>query len=84
MRKLLMVLVLMMSGLVAGCQQQRGDSGDLSATGSQGLLDSTDQRNRRLRYIENVNSRMLIDDWDMVWLQERGSRLSPYITYVGR
>jgi len=82
MRTLLMVLVLVVSGLVAGCQHPQG--GSLAATGSQGLLDSTNQRNRRSRYIDNVSTRMLVDDWDMFWLYERGSTLTPYIIHVGR
>ena len=84
MRKLLIVLVLMMSGLV-GCspsQENRGDG--LSASGSEGLVDSTAQRSRRIRYIETVNSRMLVDDWDTLWLNERSTRLTPHILYIGR
>jgi len=81
MKTFFMVLVLVLSGLVAGCQQQNGSS--LAATGTQGLLDSTDQRNRRHANIDNVNTRMLVDDWDMFWLYERSSSLTPYIVHVG-
>ena len=82
MKAFLMVLVLMVSGLVAGCQEAHRDS--LAATGTQGLIDSTYQRNRRIRYINNVQTRMLTDDWDMVWLYDRSSKLTPHIVHVGR
>lgn len=82
MRAFLMVLVLMVSGLVAGCQEPQRDS--LAATGTQGLLDSTDQRNRRMRYIDNVQRRQLTDDWDTFWLYDRSTKLTPFIVHVGR
>jgi len=84
MRKLLIVLVLMMSGLVGCSPGHRDRSAGLSASGSEGLVDSTDQRSRRIGYIETVNSRMLVDDWDSLWLNERSTRLTPHIIYIGR
>ena len=82
MRAFLMVLALMVSGLVAGCQQPQRDS--LAATGTEGLLDSTEQRNRRIRYVDNVHTRMLVDDWDTFWLYDRSTKLTPFIVHVGR
>lgn len=84
MRKLLIVLVLMMSGLVGCSPSQENRADGLSASGSEGLVDSTVQRSRRLRYIETVNALMLIDDWDALWLNERSTRLTPHILYIGR
>ncbi len=106
MKNLLLVLVLLTSGLVAGCQES-SDTNHLSATGpkalqasaaqrqvagsdglsanyTQGLMEGTSQRHRRIKYINNVNTRMLVDDWDMIWLQESSIRLTPYIIHVGR
>ncbi|MCK4602721.1 MAG: hypothetical protein KAU28_09655 [Phycisphaerae bacterium] len=83
MRKLLIVLVVMVSGLVGCSPDQRDRSAGLSASGSEGLVDSTDQRSRRIGYIEIVNSRMLTDDWDRLWLNERSTRLTSHIIYIG-
>ncbi len=83
MKKFSMTLVLLVAGLVTGCQ----DLGSLEspdAIGVPGLADSGVQRARRIAYIRNFQRKMLIDDWDMVWLNERSSRLTPYYLYVGR
>ena len=83
MRKLLIALVLMISGLVGCCP--KGAGGDtIGANCSDGLVDSADQRCRRIRYIDTVQNRMLVDDWDMVWLNDRSTRLSHHFIYVGR
>ena len=84
MRKLLIVLVVMVSGLAACSPQHRDRSAGLSASGSEGLVDSTSQRYRRIGYIDTVNSRMLVDDWDALLLNERSTRLTSHILYIGR
>ncbi|HDZ22703.1 hypothetical protein LCGC14_0644630 [marine sediment metagenome] len=56
----------------------------LQANLSNGLVDESDERSRRLSHISNLNTRMLVDDWDFVWMYERTSSLTLYKTHVGR
>ncbi len=81
MRKLVILLALTFTVLISGCET--GTSGALSPLGA-GLHDNPEARNIRIDYIHNVETRMLLDDIDMVMLQERSSRLSPYTISVGR
>lgn len=49
-----------------------------------GLVDESDERSRRLAHISNLNTRMLVDDWDACWMYERTSSLTSYKTHIGR
>lgn len=64
--------------------QEQYESGSLlKANWKNGLLDDTATRSRRYDNIQNLNTRMLVDDWDRAWLFGRSSMLTPYIVRVG-
>ncbi|MHC4562747.1 MAG: hypothetical protein ACYS8X_08265 [Planctomycetota bacterium] len=79
MKKLVILLALTMGSLLVGCKRDPMD-----ATLRNGLVDSEAQRDRRVRNITNLQTRMLVDDWDAFWSYERSSGLTPYIVHVGR
>ena len=89
MRTLCILVVLALSGLLVGCQEAgppQGAQGPnlLQATGHNGLNASDADRQRRIYNIETLQKRMLIDDWDAIWLRERSSKLTYYDAYIGR
>ena len=64
--------------------QEEHEAGSLlEANLHNGLLDDTGARSRRYDNIQNLNTRMLVDDWDRAWLFGRSSMLTPYIVRVG-
>ena len=62
MKKLLAMLIICLVTLLAGCT----------------IAETSEQRNRRLTHITNRQMRMLIEDWDYVWLYDRSTKLSPW------
>lgn len=86
MRKLCLLVVLAVSGLLVGCQQTPPpqETHLLQATGHNGLNESDAERQRRIYNIDNFNKRMLIDDWDTLWSYEKSSHLTYYDGYIGR
>jgi len=64
----LILLILCVAFIIGGC----------------GLTDSTQQRHRRMLQITNLQSRMLMDDWDYVWLYDRNSWLTEYHPRIGK
>ncbi|MFP4105771.1 MAG: hypothetical protein ACLFVU_06720 [Phycisphaerae bacterium] len=68
MKKLLMGFVLALVGLSAGCS---------------GMVDTPAERERRFSQINELNQRMIVDDWDYLWLQDRNSRLNEWHVHVG-
>ncbi|MDY6912848.1 MAG: hypothetical protein SVT52_00080 [Planctomycetota bacterium] len=68
MKTLLMVIVLAVGSLlVAGCT----------------LMDTAEQRNRRVGQTADFQNRMLVEDWDYFWLFERNSRLTQWHPRTG-
>ncbi len=64
--------------------QEQYESGSLlEANMKNGLLDDSATRSRRYDNIKNLNTRMLVDDWDRAWLFGRSSMLTPYVVRVG-
>ena len=89
MRKLCLLVALVVSCLLIGCQrtapvQATQETHLLQATGHNGLTDSDAERQRRIYNIENLNKRMMIDDWDAFWMQDKSSKLTYYDAYIGR
>jgi len=78
-----MLLLFLVAGALAGCEKS-SESTMLEANGKNGLIYETAARARRNDHIENLNKRMLVDDWDRLWLYERSSMLNPYVVRVGR
>ncbi len=69
MKNLLLVLAVMicLSALLSGC----------------GMTDSYQERVWRYKQIDDLESRMFVDDWDYFWLRERATYLSEYYPHVG-
>jgi len=67
--KILCALSLMLLGMVfGGC----------------GLVDSYPERERRIAHLTDLQTRMMVDDFDYLILLERSSMLSEYHPHVGR
>lgn len=62
MKRLLVLLVVLVGTCLAGC----------------GLVDSHQERKRRYKTITQLQSRMIIDDWDYFWLADRPSYLTTW------
>jgi hypothetical protein len=95
--KNILILCVLLAGLLVACdygktdeqikaseEQELRDGDPLAAAGQVGMLDTAAQRQRRLDYINNLNKRMIVDDWDTFWLYERSNTLTPYIARTGR
>ena len=86
MKTLCLLVALAIGMSVIGChqtsQEAMSDGYLLRASGGNGVTDSDIQRQRRIDGINNLNKRMLVDDWDAFWLYERSSRLSYYSTLI--
>ena len=70
MRNLLILLVLVMVGsfLLSGCAS---------------LTESRAERSRRIDQITELQMKMLVDDWDYIWLYERSTSNTQWHTWVG-
>ena len=67
MKNVLIVLVLLAGAFLTGC----------------GLTDSLEERERRYSQITDLQLRMLVDDWDYVWLMDQNSNLTEFHPRVG-
>ena len=65
---ILLVLCLAAASILAGCS---------------GVVDTYDDRVRRYKQINNFQTRMIVDDWDYIWLYERSSNLSEWNPRIG-
>ena len=63
MKKLLVILILCSVMLMAGC----------GTPGHPTLVDSAQERSFRIDQICDFQTRMLVDDWDSIWLIERNT-----------
>ena len=68
MKKLAMVLILLAGTLMCGCST---------------LTETPPERNRRIALQNDLQMKMLVEDWDTFWLQEHVSSLSRWHPYVG-
>ena len=55
----------------------------MTGCGGDGVADSYRERMQRIKQIDDVQARMFVDDWDYLWLYERGSYLSEWYPRVG-
>ena len=67
MKKCLIVLVLCLGGLLAGCN----------------LVDTPEERNNRIAQSWDLQGRMMVADFDAYLLLDRNSYLTPWFTKVG-
>ena len=68
MKKLAMVVVMFIGMYMAGCNT---------------LVETWPERCDRLQLQNNLETRILAEDWDYFWLQERCSHLSQWHPLVG-
>ncbi|HUS48076.1 MAG TPA: hypothetical protein VM098_08150 [Phycisphaerae bacterium] len=52
-------------------------------SGCDGMVDTSQDRMRRIRNINELQTRMIVDDWDYIWLYERNTYLSQWYPHVG-
>jgi outer membrane protein assembly factor BamE (lipoprotein component of BamABCDE complex) len=52
-------------------------------SGCSGVGDSYSDRLRRGKHINDLQTRMLVDDWDYFWLYEHNTYLSEWYPRVG-
>lgn len=69
MKKLAVMLTIVAASLLTGCT---------------GMVDSPRERYVRYKNINEMRQRMLVDDWDYLWLMEQNEELSPYHAKFGR
>ena len=88
--KQLLILLTLLAGFVIGCnpvsmgeiatdtsrKHLDGQNGDV------GLVDSKEQRWVRNSLINDINIRQMQDDWDYIWLYERNSQLTEWVTEI--
>ncbi len=67
MARLMIIAVLSLASFVAGC----------------GMVETADQRNRRISHIAAMQSRMMVDDIDTILLLDENTRLTRWNAYVG-
>jgi len=67
MKKLLILLVLILGCAMPGC----------------GLVHTPTERSRRISQAHKYQWRMMVDDWDYLWLNERNSRMTEFHPRVG-
>jgi len=67
MARLLIVVVLLAAGFLGGC----------------GMVETADQRNRRISHILDMQSRMMVDDIDTILLMDENTRLTRWHSQVG-
>lgn len=69
MKTALVAVILILGSLLAGCCGN--------------LIETPKERERRICLQTELQFKMLVDDWDYLWLQERASRLTQWHPYVG-
>ena len=68
MKRLIILLVLIAGSFVlSGCT----------------MTETKADRHRRLRLITNLQARMLVEDWDYLWLMEHNTETTPWHSWVG-
>jgi outer membrane lipoprotein-sorting protein len=67
MKKLALLLIVVVGLFVVGCTP----------------TETAAQRNRRIAGITDINARMMVEDWDHIWLYERSSSLTEWHPHVG-
>ncbi len=71
MKKLILLLILVVGPVLAGCSNNSG------------MVDSSEERNRRLSAVSDINERQVVDDWDEFWLYDQNIKLSEWQAFVG-
>lgn len=67
MKNLLMILVLCLAMLATGCT----------------MTETATERDQRIAHLNDVNRRMLVEDWDEFWFYGRASHLTNWNLRTG-
>ena len=68
MKKILLLLVLFVgSAMLSGCT----------------LTETSEERSRRIGLINDLQLRMMVEDWDYLWLYERNTQTTQWHPWVG-
>ena len=73
MKKLLVILIVFSVIVMVGC----------STAEYPGLVDSALERDFRKSQIDDFQMRMFYDDWDSIWLRDKGTKLSYWRQHIG-
>lgn len=71
MKKFFLLLLLVIGPALAGCGNNSG------------MVESSEERNRRLTAVSDINERQLVDDWDEFWLYDQNLKLTEWHVFVG-
>lgn len=72
MKKVLAMMILSLAGVFVGCD----DSQSNSFLFPDGTIDTSVQREKRIKNVWKINMQELADDWDWFWMQDRECRLT--------
>ena len=67
LKKRLVVLLLVAGACLSGCT----------------MAETYSERNRRIENVVRIQSRMLVEDWDYLWLLDKPTYLNPHHVRTG-
>lgn len=80
MKRILFVFVTLVGSLFFGCSNPvRGYH-----VGKSNPVETPAERNSRITQINALHGRMIVDDWDYLWLFDRSTNLTEWSSRVGR
>jgi hypothetical protein len=71
MKRFFLILLLVLGPVLAGCSNNAG------------MVNSPEERNRRLSAIYDTNERQFVDDWDEFWLFDQNLKLTQWQVFIG-
>ncbi|MBT3279724.1 MAG: hypothetical protein HN909_07320 [Phycisphaerales bacterium] len=77
MKKAALLFTILAATLLGGC-----DVNTMTHNGGRGMVTTPYQRQQRLGIIDDYNSRQLLDDLDLFWLNDGASHLSHWQIYI--
>ena len=75
-----LILLVLVSFAAVGCNEEP----ELMASPiGRGMVDNPQERNLRIAIISNLQTRMLLDDWDELWFYDTNLKLTRWAIQVG-
>jgi hypothetical protein len=71
MKKFFLILLLVIGPVLAGCSNNTG------------MVADSEERNRRLSAVHDIDERQLVDDWDEFWLFDQNLKLTDWHVFIG-
>ena len=68
MKRLLVVLLVLGSMVMGGCAS---------------VTQTPQERDRRILQLSNLQMKMLVEDWDYLWLVDHNTRTTPWHSRIG-